>query len=311
MSLISIVVPVFNEEGLIEWSHDRLKETMDKTGEDYELIFVNDGSRDSSPELLRGICARDPHSKLISFSRNFGHQCAISAGMAESCGDAVVVIDADLQDPPEIIPVMIEKWREGYDVVYGKRGKRKGETAFKLLTAKVFYRVLDSLTTVDIPVDTGDFRLLSRQVCDVMNSLPEHNRYIRGLVSWVGFKQAAVEYVREERTVGETKYTLKKMLRLAGDGIASFSYRPLAFATGLGIFTLFMSCVYLLVTLILHLTGVWTAVNALYYIGGIILAALGLVMLMLGIIGQYLSRVLDEVRGRPYYIVAERVGFDD
>ncbi len=311
MSLISIVVPVFNEEGLIEWSHDRLKETMDKTGEDYELIFVNDGSRDSSPELLRGICARDPHSKLISFSRNFGHQCAISAGMAESCGDAVVVIDADLQDPPEVIPVMIEKWREGYDVVYGKRGKRKGETAFKLLTAKVFYRVLDSLTTVDIPVDTGDFRLLSRQVCDVMNSLPEHNRYIRGLVSWVGFKQAAVEYVREERTVGETKYTLKKMLRLAGDGIASFSYRPLAFATGLGIFTLFMSCVYLLVTLILHLTGVWTAVNALYYIGGIILAALGLVMLMLGIIGQYLSRVLDEVRGRPYYIVAERVGFDD
>ncbi len=311
MSLISIVVPVFNEEGLIEWSHDRLKETMDGTGEDYELIFVNDGSRDSSPELLRGICARDPRSKLISFSRNFGHQCAISAGMAESRGDAVVVIDADLQDPPEVIPVMIEKWREGYDVVYGKRGKRKGETAFKLLTAKVFYRVLDSLTTVDIPVDTGDFRLLSRQVCDVMNSLPEHNRYIRGLVSWVGFKQAAVEYVREERTVGETKYTLKKMLRLAGDGIASFSYRPLAFATGLGIFTLFMSCVYLLVTLILHLAGVWTAVNALYYIGGIILAALGLVMLMLGIIGQYLSRVLDEARGRPYYIVAERVGFDD
>ena len=311
MSLISIVVPVFNEEGLIEWSHDRLKETMDKTGEDYELIFVNDGSRDNSPELLRGICARDPRSKLISFSRNFGHQCAISAGMAESRGDAVVVIDADLQDPPEIIPVMIEKWREGYDVVYGKRGKRKGETAFKLLTAKVFYRVLDSLTTVDIPVDTGDFRLLSRQVCDVMNSLPEHNRYIRGLVSWVGFRQAAVEYVREERTVGETKYTLKKMLRLAGDGIASFSYKPLAFATGLGIFTLFMSCVYLLVTLMLHLTGVWTAVNALYYIGGFVLAALGLVMLMLGIIGQYLSRVLDEARGRPYYIVAERVGFDD
>ncbi len=311
MSLISIVVPVFNEEGLIEWSHDRLKETMDKTGEDYELIFVNDGSRDNSPELLRGICARDPRSKLISFSRNFGHQCAISAGMAESRGDAVVVIDADLQDPPEVIPVMIEKWREGYDVVYGKRGKRKGETAFKLLTAKVFYRVLDSLTTVDIPVDTGDFRLLSRQVCDVMNSLPEHNRYIRGLVSWVGFRQAAVEYVREERTVGETKYTLKKMLRLAGDGIASFSYKPLAFATGLGIFTLFMSCVYLLVTLMLHLTGVWTAVNALYYIGGFVLAALGLVMLMLGIIGQYLSRVLDEARGRPYYIVAERVGFDD
>ena len=311
MSLISIVVPVFNEEGLIEWSHDRLKETMDKTGEDYELIFVNDGSRDNSPELLRGICARDPRSKLISFSRNFGHQCAISAGMAESRGDAVVVIDADLQDPPEVIPVMIEKWREGYDVVYGKRGKRKGETAFKLLTAKVFYRVLDSLTTVDIPVDTGDFRLLSRQVCDVMNSLPEHNRYIRGLVSWVGFRQAAVEYVREERTVGETKYTLKKMLRLAGDGIASFSYKPLAFATGLGIFTLFMSCVYLLVTLMLHLTGVWTAVNALYYIGGFVLAALGLVKLMLGIIGQYLSRVLDEARGRPYYIVAERVGFDD
>ena len=310
MSLISIVVPVYNEEGLIEWSHDRLKETMDKTGEDYELIFVNDGSRDKSPELLKGICEKDSKSKMLSFSRNFGHQCAISAGMAASKGDAVVVIDADLQDPPEVIPVMIEKWKEGFDVVYGKRGKRKGETAFKLLTAKVFYRVLDSLTSVDIPVDTGDFRLLSRQVCDVMNSLPEHNRYIRGLVSWVGFKQAAVEYVREERTVGETKYTLKKMLKLAGDGIASFSYKPLAFATGVGIATVFLSCLYLLITLILHLTGVWQ-VNGLYYMGGIILVVMGVLMIMLGIIGQYLGRVLDEVRGRPYYIIAERIGFDD
>ena len=310
MSLISIVVPVYNEEELIEWSHSRLKETMDATGEDYELIFVNDGSRDRSPELLRGICAKDKRSKLLSFSRNFGHQCAISAGMAESRGDAVVVIDADLQDPPEVIPLMIEKWKEGFDVVYGKRAKRKGESAFKLLTAKVFYRVLDSLTNVDIPVDTGDFRILSRRVCDVMNSLPEHNKYIRGLVSWVGFKQAAIEYIREERTAGETKYTLKKMLRLAGDGLASFSYKPLALASGLGVFTCCTSVLYLAVALILDLVGVWN-INGLYYLGGFILLAIGLLMICLGLVGQYVGRICDEVRGRPYYIIADRVGFDD
>lgn len=310
MSLVSVVVPVYNEEELIEWSHGRLKETMDSAGVDYELIFVNDGSRDRSPELLHSICESDPRSKMLSFSRNFGHQCAISAGMRESKGDAVVVIDADLQDPPEVILAMIEKWREGYDVVYGKRGKRKGETAFKLLTAKIFYRVLDSLTTVDIPVDTGDFRLLSRRVCDVMNSLPEHNRYIRGLVSWVGFKQCAVEYIREERTAGETKYTLKKMIRLATDGIVSFSYKPLMFAAGLGIFTAAASAVYLVVALILDLCGVW-AINGLYYIGGFILLALGFLMIALGIVGRYIGQMCDEVRGRPYYIIAEKVGFDD
>ncbi len=283
---------------------------MDAVGEPYELIFVNDGSRDRSPELLRGICAKDKNAKMISFSRNFGHQCAISAGMANARGDAVVVIDADLQDPPEIIPIMIEKWKEGYDVVYGTRASRAGESAFKLLTAKVFYRVLDSLTNVDIPVDTGDFRLLSRRVCDTMNSLPEHNKYIRGLVSWVGYKQCAVEYAREERTAGETKYTLKKMLRLAGDGLASFSYKPLGFATGLGIFTCAASCLYLLLTLILDLCDVWL-VSGLYYLGGFILLALGLLMVCLGFVGQYIGRICDEVRGRPYYIIADKVGFDE
>lgn len=306
----SIVVPVFNEELVVEESYKRLKKVMDSTQETYELIFVNDGSRDRSPELLREICASDPKSKMLSFSRNFGHQCAITAGMNEAAGDAVVVIDADLQDPPEVILAMIEKWNEGYDVVYGKRGKRKGETAFKLLTAKIFYRVLDSMTNVDIPVDTGDFRLLSRRVCDVMNSMPERNRYVRGLVSWVGFKQCAVEYIRDERTAGETKYTLKKMLKLASDGLASFSYKPMGFSTGVGLFTCFASAVYLLVALILDLCGAWM-INGLYYLGGFILLALGFVMVFIGMVGQYVGRICDEVRGRPYYIIAEKVGFDD
>jgi len=306
----SIVVPVFNEEEVIGESHRRLKDVMDSTGESYELIFVNDGSRDKTLEILADINGRDRNSKVLSFSRNFGHQTAITAGMDASCGEAVVVIDADLQDPPEVILAMIEAWKNGWQVVYGKRSKRKGESAFKLLTAKIFYRVLDGMTDVDIPVDTGDFRLIDRVVCDTLKALPEHNRYVRGLVSWVGFRQTAVEYVREERFAGETKYPLKKMLKLAGDGLAAFSYKPLTVSTWLGVMTATFAGLYLLLTLILNLCSVW-GWSAVHYLGGCIILVGGIILIMLGIVGNYLGRVLDEARGRPKYIIGERIGFDD
>ena len=226
----SIIVPLYNEELVIDESYRRLKEVMDSIKENYEIVFVNDGSRDKTRDKAEEICENDENIKLINFSRNFGHQSAITAGMDLALGDAIIVIDADLQDPPEVILKMIEKWKEGYEVVYGKRIKREGETFFKKFTAKMFYRLLKSMTSVDIPVDTGDFRLIDRKVCDALISLPEKNRYVRGLVSWVGYKQTYVEFERQERFAGETKYPLKKMMKLAFDGITSLSYKPLVIA---------------------------------------------------------------------------------
>ncbi|SNX53583.1 glycosyltransferase family 2 protein [Thermoanaerobacterium sp. RBIITD] len=307
----SIVVPAFNEESLIEESYKRLKKVMDSAGETYELIFVNDGSRDRTAEILMRICENDSHVKLISFSRNFGHQIAITAGMDNAKGDAVVVIDADLQDPPEVILKMIEKWKEGYDVVYGKRAKRKGESFFKLFTARVFYRLLKNLTNIDIPVDTGDFRLIDRKVCDVMNSInsiKEKNRYIRGLVSWVGFKQTGVEYVRDPRLSGETKYTLKKMLKLAMDGITSFSYVPLKLPVQLGGFLTVISLLYLVAALILKLFAVNTSMWGVMIAVNVLLG--GINFMILGAFGEYIGRIYDEVRDRPLYIIAKKVGFD-
>ncbi len=308
----SVVIPVYNEELLIEESYRRLKKVMDSTDETYELIFIDDGSHDKSAEILSGISMNDENVKLISFSRNFGHQTAITAGMDNAKGDAVVVIDADLQDPPEVILKMIEKWKEGYDVVYGKRAERKGESFFKLFTARVFYRLLKSLTNVDIPVDTGDFRLIDRKVCDVMNSMTsikEKNRYIRGLVSWVGFKQIGVEYVRDPRLAGETKYTLKKMLKLAMDGITSFSYAPLKLPLNLGIFLLVTGFAYLIVELVLKVAGVDVSIENTVIAVNMIL--FGLNFSVLGAFGEYIGRIYDEVRDRPLYIIARKVGFDD
>lgn len=305
----SIVVPVYNEELVVEESYKRLKKVMDSTQEAYELIFVNDGSRDKTAEIVSGICAADSNVKLINFSRNFGHQTAITAGMDNSSGQAVVVIDADLQDPPEVILEMIAKWKEGYDVVYGQRLKRKGETFFKKITAKMFYRLLASMTNVDIPVDTGDFRLIDRKVCDVMSSLTEKNRYVRGLVSWVGFKQTAVSYVRDERFAGETKYPLKKMLKFAMDGITTFSYKPLKISTYVGFVVALLSFVYLIVVLCLRLftdatvTG-WASTLAVSLIFN------GVILMMLGIIGEYIGRIYDETKNRPLYIIREKIGFD-
>ena len=309
--IFSVVVPLYNEEAVIQESYKRLKAVMDGLNEPYELVFVNDGSRDKTVFLAKEICANDSNVKLINFARNFGHQTAITAGMDYSSGDAVIVIDADLQDPPEVIPEMIKKWREGFDVVYGQRVKRKGETLFKKLTAKIFYRVLRSMTEVDIPVDTGDFRLIDRKVCNALKKVGERNRYIRGIISWLGFKSAPVEFVREKRFAGETKYPLKKMIKFASDAIMSFSYKPLKLATYLGFFVSVGSFIYLLVMIILKLfcsmdfEPGWTSLMVVtLFINGIIL-------FVLGIIGEYIGRIYDEAKGRPLYVVGEVVNLDE
>jgi polyisoprenyl-phosphate glycosyltransferase len=232
----SVVIPVYNEAFVIRETYRRLKRVMEQTDGPYELLFVNDGSEDETIEILKELAVKDETVKYVDFSRNFGHQIAITAGMDYASGRAIVIIDADLQDPPELILDMIDKWKEGYDVVYAKRVKRKGETMFKKVTAYVFYRVLRAATEIDIPVDTGDFRLIDRKVRNQLVNMRERSRFVRGLVSWVGFKQIAVEYEREERFAGETKYPLKKMIRFSLDGITSFSYKPLKVASLLGFF---------------------------------------------------------------------------
>jgi glycosyltransferase involved in cell wall biosynthesis len=308
--IYSIIVPVYNEELVIDETYVRIKAVMDSTREKYEIIFINDGSKDKTIDKGIKICSKDSNIKLLNFSRNFGHQVAVTAGMDYAVGKAIVIIDADLQDPPEVIIKMISKWKEGYDVVYGKRLKRKGETFFKKLTAKLFYRTLRSLTTVDIPVDTGDFRLIDRNVCDALKSLPERNRYVRGLVSWVGFKQIGVEYVREERFAGETKYPLKKMIKFAEDAITSFSYKPLKLGIYFGISVSALSFLALIVVIYQKLfthstvTG-WASMVC------ITLFFNGLILTMLGIMGEYIGRIYDEAKGRPQYIIAQKVGFED
>ncbi|TDK55421.1 glycosyltransferase [Bacillus salipaludis] len=300
----SIVVPVYNEEAVIHETYRRLTEVMRSTGESYELLFVNDGSRDRTADIIKEFSEKDPAVILVDFSRNFGHQIAITAGMDHSKGRAVVVIDADLQDPPELILEMIGKWKQGYDVVYAKRTKRKGETFLKKYTAKLFYRFLHSMTDIDIPLDTGDFRLLDRKVCDQMNNLQEKNRFVRGLVSWVGFKQIAVEYERDERLAGESKYPLKKMLKLSMDGITSFSYKPLKLASfagaGLSVIGFFYLFIVLYLKLFTHttITG-WSSLIVIQLLFN------GFILFILGITGEYIGRIYDESKHRPLYIVQE------
>ncbi|MBX9966437.1 glycosyltransferase family 2 protein [Priestia aryabhattai] len=301
----SIVVPVYNEEEVIHETYRRLTEVMRSTKEAYELLFVNDGSRDRTAEIIKEYSEQDPAVVLLDFARNFGHQIAITAGMDYARGEAVVVIDADLQDPPELILEMIEKWKQGFDVVYAKRTKRKGETYFKKQTAAMFYRFLRAMTDIDIPLDTGDFRLLDRKVCNQMNSIQEKNRFVRGLVSWVGFKQIAVEYERDERLAGESKYPLKKMLKLSMDGITSFSYKPLKLASYAGVTLSGVGFIYLLVVLYLKLftdstiTG-WSSLIVIQ------LFFSGIILIILGMIGEYIGRIYDETKNRPLYIVREK-----
>ncbi|MGG4384991.1 glycosyltransferase family 2 protein [Priestia megaterium] len=301
----SIVVPVYNEEEVIHETYRRLTEVMRSTKEAYELLFVNDGSRDRTAEIIKEYSEQDPAVVLLDFARNFGHQIAITAGMDYARGEAVVVIDADLQDPPELILEMIEKWKQGFDVVYAKRTKRKGETYFKKQTAAMFYRFLRAMTDIDIPLDTGDFRLLDRKVCNQMNSIQEKNRFVRGLVSWVGFKQIAVEYERDERLAGESKYPLKKMLKLSMDGITSFSYKPLKLASYAGVTLSGIGFIYLLLVLYLKLftdstiTG-WSSLIVIQ------LFFSGIILIILGMIGEYIGRIYDETKNRPLYIVREK-----
>lgn len=346
--LCTVVVPVYNEEPVIPETYRRLRSVMDPLGCPYEIIFVNDGSKDGTRQILSAICDNDRSAKLITFSRNFGHQAAITAGMDHSSGKTVVVIDADLQDPPELIPQMLDKWREGFDVVYGIRARREGETFFKKATSSLFYRLLKRITDVDMPLDAGDFRLIDRKVCDSLKKINERNRYVRGLISWLGFRQTGIEYVREKRFAGSTKYPLKKMLKFACDGIASFSYKPLKLANWCGAVITAVSIVYLLTTLLLPLSavpGADTAGNAdtLSATGGasatqtaagfsaafslfsrfshspfdavktalaVSLLLNGVLLIAVGIIGAYTARIYDEVKGRPLYVVQETRNFE-
>lgn len=304
----SIVVPIWNEEQVIPVLYARVRDTMESTGETWEMICVNDGSKDHSLALLLEARAADPRVKILNFSRNFGHQIAITAGADFAEGDAVVVMDADLQDPPDVVLRMIDKWREGYEVVYAVRTKREGETKFKLWTAAAFYRLLKRITEVEIPVDAGDFRLMDRKVVLAMRHLREKHRFMRGLSAWVGFKQIPVEYERAERYAGETKYPLRKMIRLAIAAITSFSFVPLQLATWTGFILAGLSLLAILSTIILRLSGSEffagqaTTLVSVLFLGGIQL-------IFLGVIGEYIGRIYDETKDRPLYIVAEAHGF--
>jgi len=274
-------------------------------------VFVNDGSKDKTLEILEKIAKQDKNVKIISFARNFGHQAAVTAGIKYVTGDAVVIIDADLQDPPELIPDMLKLWEEGHEVIYGKRKSRDGESKFKLLTAKMFYKTLNSLSDVEIPKDTGDFRLVDKKVIDVVNSMPEHNKFLRGLFSWVGFKQKAFEYERKERFAGETKYPLKKMLKLALDGIISFSSKPLKLVGGLGLLTILISIAILIYSLISyafnlnHLTPGWTSLMVTITLFS------GVQLLSIWIMSEYIARIYDETKNRPQYIVDKTINIDE
>ncbi|MEZ4661761.1 MAG: glycosyltransferase family 2 protein [Caldilineaceae bacterium] len=307
----SVVVPIWNEELVIPELYKRVVDVMDRQGESWELICVNDGSKDRSLEMLLDMHKQDPRVKVIDFSRNFGHQVAITAGADFAEGDAVIVMDADLQDPPSVIEEMIARWREGYEVAYAVRTTRAGETRFKLWTASLFYRLLASITDdIDIPLDAGDFRLMDRRVVLAMRKLREKHRFMRGLSSWVGFKQIAVEYERQERFAGETKYPLRKMLRLANNAITGFSYLPLQLATYFGFGLAILSLLGILLTIALRMSGSHffegqaTTLVSVLFLGGIQL-------IFLGIIGEYLGRIYDEVKNRPLYIVSRAYGFVD
>jgi glycosyltransferase involved in cell wall biosynthesis len=300
----SIIAPIYNETGNIPELYRRVCETLEKTGETWELLMVDDGSTDGSTDKIRTLALEDNHVKPIIFARNFGHQIAVTAGLDYSRGDATIIIDSDLQDPPEVILDLIAKWKEGYEVVYAQRTEREGESWFKLLSASLFYRIIYRITDVNIPVDTGDFRLLDRKVVDVMKQMRERHRFLRGMSAWVGFKQTGVAYKRSSRYSGSTKYPLKKMLKFASDAITSFSYFPLQVAMYLGFFSAGLSIIAIPIVVILRMVGLHafigqaTTLIAVLFLGGVQLISLG-------ILGEYIGRLYDEAKGRPLYIVRE------
>lgn len=309
--LISVIVPCYNEEGVLKATHDRLTNVLREIARlDYELIFVNDGSQDQTQQILTHLQQQDPHVRLLRLSRNFGHQIAVTAGLEQAAGDAVVVIDADLQDPPEVIPQMVKLWREGNDVVYGIRIEREGESKFKLWTAKAFYRLINRLSDTKMPLDAGDFRLLDRKVVEVIKMMPERARFLRGMVSWAGFRQVSIPYDRAARHAGDSKYPLAKMIHFAMDGIISFSLVPLKLAIWTGFLSIWIAVAGIIVAILdrlleKDLTRGWASLFvAVLFMGGVQLVSLG-------IIGEYLGRIYTEVKRRPLYVVQERLGFAD
>jgi len=299
----SIIAPIYNELENIPELYPRIRDVMEQTGQPWELILVDDGSTDGSTDVIRNLADNDDRVRPVIFARNFGHQIAVTAGLDYSRGDAVIIIDADLQDPPEVILDLIEKWREGFEVVYAVRAEREGETWFKKTTASLFYRLIYRITDVDIPLDTGDFRLMDRKVVDVMNQMRERHRFLRGMSSWVGFKQVGVPYKRMARHAGKTKYPFSKMLKLALNAITSFSYFPLQLATYIGFITAGLSVIAIPVVALLRLiTGTTLEGQATTLI--IVLFLGGVQLISLGIIGEYIGRIYDEAKGRPLYVVA-------
>jgi dolichol-phosphate mannosyltransferase len=301
---ISIVAPCFNEAATLPEFYRRVKEAMQAQAESWELVLVDDGSQDGTADILHQLAHQDGHIRPVIFARNFGHQLAVTAGLDYSRGQAVVIIDSDLQDPPEVIPQMIAEWHNGYEVVYAVRTEREGETWFKLFTASLFYRLIYRITDVDIPLDTGDFRLLDRKVVNVLNKMRERHRFLRGMSVWVGFRQTGVPYKRAARFAGETKYPLKKMVKFAGDAITGFSYLPLQLATYLGFLAAGVSILAIPVVIATRIAGSQaffgqaTTLIAVLFLGGVQLISLG-------ILGEYIGRIYDEARGRPLYIVRE------
>lgn len=309
MPLLSVVVPCFNEAEVIANTAARLLAVLENLPDlRFELIFVDDGSRDATLIALRELQSRDSRIRLLSLSRNFGHQIAVTAGLQYAVGDAVVIIDADLQDPPEIIGEMVERWRDGADVAYGVRLEREGETPFKLWTANVFYRALNRMSEVPIPLDTGDFRLMGGRVVDSLLAMPERDRFLRGMVAWIGFRQEAVPYKRAARAAGSTKYSLTKMIRLATDGVLSFSGLPLRLATWIGFGAAIISVIGILYAIVMRvLTENWVPGWTLLFIGLLFIG--GVQLVCLGLIGEYLGRVYGETKRRPLYFVKEQRGF--
>lgn len=308
-SLLSLIIPVYYEEEVLMESYRRMDAAMKNTGHPYEIIYVNDGSRDGTMKQLRALAREHEEVKVLSFSRNFGHQLAVTCGMDHAKGDALIIIDVDLQDPPELIPKMVEMWKEGNDIVYGKRLKRKGETVFKKLTAAVYYRVLSSMSAYPIPLDTGDFRLIDRKVADVFLKMREQARFLRGMSAWMGFEAVPLEYVREERFAGKTKYTLKKMFKLAADGILNFSSKPLSMALGFGIACEVIGVLGLIAMIVL--TSIFGSACPQWLWALVALFVLqGITLMFLGVQGMYLGRMYDELKDRPLYIVAESLNVE-
>ena len=306
----SIVAPAYNEEQTLPEFYRRVREVMDGLGEPWELILVNDGSTDRTGAVMRELHEKDPRVCIIDFARNFGHQIAITAGMDHARGEAVITIDCDLQDPPEVIPDLIARWREGYHVVYGVRAEREGETWFKLFTARLFYRLISALTDVKIPMEAGDFRLLDRQVIEDLRQMREHRRFIRAMTSWVGYRQIGVPYIRHPRFAGETKYPFRKMFRLALDAITGFSDVPLRLAWICGFVLMGIGLLLGLILLAIRLAGhAPLAGQGLMLTVALLLS--GTQLIFLGILGEYLARIYDEVRNRPLYTIRERIGFDE